>query len=67
MPDQTELLSRVSAPAGSGREIHDAATGEVIGRAPVHTVADLDAAVAAAQGGSARLGRAGPREAQRAS
>lgn len=49
MPDQTDLLSRVSAPEGSGREIPDAATGEVIGRAPVHTIADLDAAVAAAK------------------
>jgi acyl-CoA reductase-like NAD-dependent aldehyde dehydrogenase len=49
MPVQTDLLSRVSAPEGSGREIHDAATGEVIGRAPVHTIADLDAAVAAAK------------------
>ncbi len=45
MPDQTDLLSRVSAPEGSGRDILDAATGEVIGRAPVHTIADLDAAV----------------------
>lgn len=49
MPDQTDLLARVSAPAGSGREIPDAATGEIIGRAPVHTVADLEAAIAAAR------------------
>jgi acyl-CoA reductase-like NAD-dependent aldehyde dehydrogenase len=49
MPDYAELLARVSAPEGSGREIHDAATGEVIGLAPEGTVADLDAAVAAAR------------------
>lgn len=48
MSDSAALLARVSAPEGSGREIHDAATGEVIGRAPEHTIADLDAAVAAA-------------------
>jgi acyl-CoA reductase-like NAD-dependent aldehyde dehydrogenase len=49
MPDYAELLARVSAPEGSGREIRDAATGEVIGRAPEGTVAELDAAVAAAR------------------
>lgn len=49
MPDQTDLLTRVTAPDGSGREIPDAATGEAIGRAPEHTVADLDAAIAAAR------------------
>ncbi len=48
MPDAIDLLARVSAPEGSGREIPDAATGEIIGRAPEHTVADLDAGVAAA-------------------
>ncbi|WP_166848035.1 aldehyde dehydrogenase family protein [Isoptericola sp. BMS4] len=57
--DERTLLDRVQAPAGEGREILDAATREVFGRAPVHTVADLDAAVAAAraaQPGWAALG-----------
>ena len=49
MSHPTDLLARVSAPEGSGRAIPDAATGEVIGHAPEHTVADLDAAVAAAR------------------
>ncbi len=39
------LLDRVQAPDGAGREIPDAATREVVGRAPVHTVADLDQAI----------------------
>lgn len=43
----TSLLDRVHAP--DGREIRDAATGDVIGRAPVQTVADLDDAVARAK------------------
>ena len=42
-----DLLAAVAAPAG-GRGISDPATGEVIAAAPVHTAADLDAAVAAA-------------------
>ncbi|WP_422890800.1 aldehyde dehydrogenase family protein [Promicromonospora panici] len=57
MLDEGALLDRVQAP--DGREILDAATREVIGRAPVHTVADLDAAVdraSAAQPGWAALG-----------
>lgn len=45
---ESALLDRVQAPAGAGREILDAATREAIGRAPEHTVADLDAAVARA-------------------
>lgn len=49
MSDYSALLARVEAPEGSGRDIHDAATGEVIGRAPEHTEADLDAAIAAAK------------------
>lgn len=49
MTEQAELLDRVQAPEGSGREILDAATREVLGRAPVHTVADLDDAVARAK------------------
>ncbi|BDV32272.1 aldehyde dehydrogenase family protein [Microbacterium terricola] len=48
MTDYAELLSRVSAPEGSGREISDPATGEVIGRAPVQTVDDLDVLIARA-------------------
>lgn len=47
--DETALLDRIQAPEGQGREILDAATREVIGRAPVHTVADLDDAVARAK------------------
>lgn len=45
MPDDADLLERVCAPEGSGHEIHDAATGQVIGRTPEHTVADLDRAI----------------------
>lgn len=47
--DENALLDLVQAPAGQGREIYDAATGEVIGRAPSQTVDDLDAAVARAK------------------
>ena len=43
-----ELLAAVVAPDG-GQEIKDPATGELVGRAPEHTAADLDAAVAAAR------------------
>jgi acyl-CoA reductase-like NAD-dependent aldehyde dehydrogenase len=50
MSDIAALLARVSAPEGSGREIPDAATGEVIGRAPEQTAAELDVAVGAARG-----------------
>ena len=49
MPDYATLLSRVSAPEGSGRDILDPATGDLIGRAPEQTEADLDAAIAAAK------------------
>ena len=57
--DERTLLERVQAPEGQGREILDAATREVLGRAPEHTVADLEAALAAAreaQPGWAALG-----------
>ncbi|HWV76038.1 MAG TPA: aldehyde dehydrogenase family protein [Isoptericola sp.] len=57
--DERTLLARVQPPEGEGREILDAATREVIGRAPEHTVADLEAALAAAraaQPGWAALG-----------
>lgn len=47
--DEVALLERVSAPAGEGREVVDAATREPIGRAPVHTVEELDSAVARAK------------------
>ena len=47
LADYSELLGRVAAPEGTGRAIPDAATGEIIGRAPVHSVADLDGAVTA--------------------
>lgn len=45
----TTILERVSADEANGRPIPDAATRETIGFAPVHTVADLDAAIAAAR------------------
>lgn len=43
------LLDAVSVAPSAGRPIPDAATGEIIGHAPVHTLADLDAAVAGAR------------------
>ena len=43
------LLDRIQPPQGEGREIPDAATREVIGRAPVATVADRDDAIARAK------------------
>ncbi|HXD29212.1 MAG TPA: aldehyde dehydrogenase family protein, partial [Arthrobacter sp.] len=43
-----DLLARI-APQGESRAINDPATGEEVGRAPVHTTADLDAAVASAR------------------
>lgn len=47
--DEVALLERVGAPEGQGREVVDAATREPIGRAPVHSVEELDAAVARAK------------------
>jgi acyl-CoA reductase-like NAD-dependent aldehyde dehydrogenase len=44
-----ELLDAITPDSGETREILDPATGEVIGRAPVHTVDDLGRAVAAAK------------------
>lgn len=41
--DEAALLDHVHAHEGQGREILDAATPAMIGRAPVQTVADLDA------------------------
>lgn len=45
----TALLDRIQAPEGAGREIPDAATREIIGLAPVDSVADLDDAIARAK------------------
>jgi acyl-CoA reductase-like NAD-dependent aldehyde dehydrogenase len=42
-----ELLAVIQAETG-GREILDPATGDIVGRAPEHTVTDLEAAVTAA-------------------
>ena len=47
--DEMTLLGRVQAPEGSGREIPDAATREIIGRAPEQSVSDLDDAIARAK------------------
>ncbi|MGY1706644.1 aldehyde dehydrogenase family protein [Geodermatophilus sp. SYSU D00697] len=46
-PTYDRLLAAVTDPGG--REVRDPATGEVVGRAPVRSVEDLDAAVAAAR------------------
>ena len=43
------LLAAIQADAGSGQEVHDPATGELIGYAPVDTVEDLNKAVEAAR------------------
>lgn len=45
----TTILEAVSADEADGRPIPDAATRETIAYAPVHTVDDLDAAIAAAR------------------
>ncbi|MDP9696855.1 UNVERIFIED_ORG: acyl-CoA reductase-like NAD-dependent aldehyde dehydrogenase, partial [Arthrobacter globiformis] len=42
------LASITAAPAQDSRTIFDPATGGVVGEAPVHTVEDLETAVAAA-------------------
>ncbi|ABK04886.1 phenylacetaldehyde dehydrogenase [Arthrobacter sp. PvP102] len=42
------LLASITADTGETRTILDPATGEPVGEAPVHTVADLEAAIAAA-------------------
>lgn len=47
--DERALLARVEAPEGEGREILDAATREVIARVPVHTILDMDDAIARAK------------------
>ncbi|MFF2274817.1 aldehyde dehydrogenase family protein [Agromyces sp. NPDC058126] len=43
------LLAEITPDGGERREILDPATGDVVGHAPVHTVDDLDRAVAAAK------------------
>ena len=43
-----DLLAAIQ-PAAGGREIKDPATGETVGRAPEHGVADLELAIAAAR------------------
>jgi len=45
----TSILDAITVSETQGRAIPDAATRETIGYAPVHTVADLDAAIAAAR------------------
>ena len=61
MPENNELLERVVSDGSAGRPINDPATGELIGNAPVHTVEQLDDAVArakSAQPGWEALGHA---------
>lgn len=61
MTEYAALLERVVAPVGTGREVPDAATGEVIGRAPQATMAELENAITrarAAQPGWNALGHA---------
>jgi acyl-CoA reductase-like NAD-dependent aldehyde dehydrogenase len=43
------ILDSITVPASEGRAIPDAATRETIGCAPIHSTADLDAAIAAAR------------------
>ncbi|MFJ7750933.1 aldehyde dehydrogenase family protein [Arthrobacter sp. NPDC097144] len=60
-----DILDTVAAP-GEGRDILDPATGELVSKAPLHTVEDLEKAVAAARAAQpswAALGHAGRREA----
>ncbi|MFH8252565.1 aldehyde dehydrogenase family protein [Microbacterium sp. B2969] len=45
----TSILDRITVDESEGRAIPDAATRETIGHAPVHTVDDLEAAIAAAR------------------
>ena len=42
------LLASITPTSGASRTILDPATGEAVGQAPVHTVEDLEAAIAAA-------------------
>lgn len=45
----TTILDAITVPEGEGRAIPDAATRETIGHVPVHTVDDLETAIAAAR------------------
>lgn len=49
MATTTTILDAITADESTGRPILDAATRETVGYAPVHTVADLDRAIAAAR------------------
>ena len=62
MESYEELLASITGGTGETRTILDPATGTVVGEAPVHTVEDLDRAVASAadaQPGWAALGHEG--------
>ncbi|SFR85654.1 phenylacetaldehyde dehydrogenase [Agromyces sp. CF514] len=48
-PTTDDLLAEITPQEGERRDILDPATGEVIGQAPVHSVDDLEAAVARAK------------------
>ncbi|MEO8908592.1 MAG: aldehyde dehydrogenase family protein [Microbacteriaceae bacterium] len=59
MDTYDSLLEAITPTSGATREIHDPATGGVVGTAPVHTVTDVDRAVetaVAAQPAWAALG-----------
>ncbi|MGK3950857.1 aldehyde dehydrogenase family protein [Microbacterium sp. I2] len=49
MMTTTTILDAITVPEGEGRAIPDAATRETIGHVPVHTVDDLETAIAAAR------------------
>jgi acyl-CoA reductase-like NAD-dependent aldehyde dehydrogenase len=49
MSEYVDLLARVAAPAHEGRAIPDPATGEIVGHVREQSVADLEAAIAAAK------------------
>lgn len=49
MTNTRTLLETITVPADQGRAIPDAATREVIGYAPIHTLADLETTIAAAR------------------
>ena len=49
MSEYVDLLARVAAPTGEGREVTDPATGETFGLVREQTVEDLEAAIAAAK------------------
>lgn len=54
------LLDAITAAAGQpGKELFDPATGELVGRAPVHGLAELEAAIAAAKGAQPAWAAAG--------